>query len=144
MIDLRAITASDVPCVIDLLHEMLRGTKFAMPTKEKVSAIAASDHWFSVGAFSGDRMVGFMAGQCSETFLNNEINGYEKGLFVLPEFRKAGVARKLIERFEAWSRDRGAVNCWMGQSVNQDREGTLRFFESLGYECQGFITCKKL
>ena len=101
-------------------------------------------NWYTEGVWLDDKLIAFMVGTVSETFLNEERNAYEKGLFVLPEHRGGTTSVRLVRNFEAWAKKRGAVNVWLGQSVGQNMESTLKFFGRLGYECQGFITCKKL
>jgi len=131
-----------IPQIIDVVTKMVVGTKIAPPSQKKLERII--QHFYTEGVWDGDKLVAFMAGQLSETFLNDEINAYEKGLFVLPEYRGGSTAFRLVKNFEAWARSKGAAYVWMGQSVGQNKEKTLHFFERLGYECQGFTTCKKL
>lgn len=123
---------------------MVEGTAFAPPTANKITRLIAGGQYYTEGVWAEDGLIAFMAGQLSETYLNDEINAYEKGLFVVPEHRGGTIAVRLVRNFEAWARKSGAKNIWMGQSVGQNQQSTLHFFERLGYPCQGFITCKKL
>ncbi len=135
-------TVADLPQAMSAITLMVEGTAFAPPVESKLRW--AIEHWYTQGAWEGELLVGFMVGTVSETFLNNERNAYEKGLFVLPSHRGGTTAMKLIRNFEAWAKEQGAANIWLGQSVGQNMQATLKFFERLGYKCQGFTTCKKL
>ena len=139
----RPAIPADVPQIVEVVSRMVEGTKFAPPTEQKIMRFITGDY-YNEGIWFEGQLIAFMAGRVSETFLNNEINAYEMGVFVLPEYRGTRHSVRLIRHFEEWARSRGAANVWLGQSVGQRKNETLHFFERLGYECQGFITCKKL
>lgn len=141
MIFRRAVDG-DIPEIVAVVTRMVEGTKFSPPTPAKMAWVIA--HWYNEGVWSDDGLIAFMVGAVSETFLNEERNAYEKALFVLPEHRGGSVAFRLVRNFEAWAIECGAVKIWLGQSVGQNQDSTLRFFERLGYQRQGFITCKTL
>lgn len=144
MIEYRLAAISEVQDYIRLLDRMVEGTKFLPLTPAKAERLATRQNGFCMGAWDGDRLVGFINGYVGETFLNEEFNAYEQGWYVLPEYRGGTIALRLIKAFEGWAKGRGAAKLWLGQSVNHRQDSTLRFFERLGYECQGFITCKDL
>lgn len=123
---------------------MVEGTAFQPPTIPKMHRFITNKNNYHEGVWLAGTLIAFMCGTLSETFLNDEVNAYEKGLFVAPEHRGGSLAVRLVRNFEAWAKKAGASNVWMGQSVGQNRESTLKFFERLGYKCQGFTTCKKL
>lgn len=133
---------TDISQAMSAITLMVEGTAFAPPVESKLRW--AIENWYTEGAWDGDVLAGFMVGNISETFLNHERNAYEKGLFVLPAYRGGTTAVRLIRNFEAWAKSNGAANIWLGQSVGQNMQATLKFFERLGYTCQGFTTCKKL
>lgn len=138
----RPATTEDADAIFALVCRMVEGTAFSEPTLEKVQRII-KNNYMECTLIDGV-MAGFMAGHVAETFLNNEKNAYDNGLFVAPEFRGKPIAVRLIKNFEAWAKAQGAENVWLSQSVGQNKEKTLHFFERLGYVCQGFTTCKKL
>lgn len=143
MVSYRPATLRDIPQIVEVVTRMVEGTKFAPPTEKKIERFITGDYYHE-GIWIDDKLIAFMAGRVSETFLNNEFNAYEMGVFVLPEYRGTRHSVRLIRNFEDWARVKGAKNVWLGQSVGQRQNETLHFFERLGYECQGFITCKKL
>lgn len=138
----RPAVITDIPQIREVVGRMVAGTCFAPPTEQKLARIVAN--YYTECVFHEDALIAFMTGQLSETFLNDEVNAYEKGLFVVPEHRGGSIAVRLVKNFETWARKNGASNIWLGQSVGQNQDKTLHFFQRLGYECQGFITCKKL
>lgn len=144
MIFYRRATSTDAPELLQLATCMTEGTAFAPPTLEKVSRLIARPNGYGECAVADGVIVGFLCGYVSETWLNNQVNAYEQGLFVAPEYRGGSTAIRMVKNFEAWARANNAENIWMGQSVGQKQDSTLRFFERLGYTCQGFTTHKKL
>lgn len=140
----RPAVAADAPALVRLVTRMVEGTKFAPPTEDKLLRVIQRPHaYFTLAVMDGE-IVGFMVGYLSEALLNHEVNAYEQGLYVAPEHRGATIAVRLVREFEAWARARGAKNVWLSQSVGHKQEQTLHFFERLGYERQGFVTCKTL
>jgi GNAT superfamily N-acetyltransferase len=138
----RPATLEDADAIFILVCRMVEDTAFTQPTLGKVQRII-KNNYLECALLDGV-MAGFMAGHVAETFLNNEKNAYDNGLFVAPEFRGKPIAVRLIKNFEVWAKAQGAKTIWLSQSVGQNKEKTLHFFERLGYSCQGFTTCKKL
>lgn len=140
----RPATLDDADDLLRLATRMTEGTAFAPPTLDKVRRLITRSSGYGECAVVEGQIVGFMCGYLGETFLNSQVNAYEQGVFVAPEHRGGTVAMRLIQNFERWAKASGAENVWLGQSVGQKQDSTLKFFERLGYSCQGFITCKKL
>ena len=140
----RPAVPEDAPELLQLASHMTKGTAFAAPTLEKVRRLISRPSGYGECAVAGGKIVGFMCGYIGETFLNTQVNAYEQGVFVDPAHRGSMVAIRLIKNFELWAKANGAENVWLGQSVGQKMPSTLKFFERLGYSCQGFITCKSL
>jgi GNAT superfamily N-acetyltransferase len=140
----RPPTTDDAAELCALATQMTAGTAFAPPTEEKVRRLIARPFGYGECAVVNGQIVGFMCGYIGETFLNNQVNAYEQGLFVVPEHRGGTISVRLVRNFEQWAKAHGAENLWLSQSVGQKQNSTLSFFERLGYSCQGFITCKSL
>ena len=138
----RRATLEDIPQIIECVTRMVQGTEFEPPIPEKMAKVI--QNWYTEGVWDGEKLVGFMVGQVCETFLNTQLNAYEKGLFVLPEHRGGTMAVRLLRNFEAWAKTQCAQKVWLGQSVGQNKEATLKFFERQGYVCQGCYTGKTL
>lgn len=52
------------------------------------------------------------------------------GLFVEPELRRRGLARRMIAELLEWGAERGATTCWL--HVETDNQQALTLYESLG------------
>lgn len=141
---LRPAVARDVPQIVECATRMLEGTAFAPPTAAKIERLLARGTYYHQGAWLDDKLIGFMCGYVTETFLNEQVNAYDAGLFVLPEHRGGTLALRLVREFEVWARAQGAENVWICQCVGHEIDSTRRFFERLGYECQGFSMRKEL
>jgi GNAT superfamily N-acetyltransferase len=142
--ELRVVSAAELPALVPFVGAMLEGTKFQPPSMEKSLRLLSRPNGFAVAAWDGDQPIGLMLGYVGEMYLNDDVCAWEQGLFVAPERRGGTLALRLIRIFEQWAKQRGASKVWLGQSVNHRRDSTLKFFERLGYECQGFITCKDI
>lgn len=135
-------TLEDSGKIFKLVCTMVGSSMVAAPTLAKIEKVIKNNYLEC--AWNDGVLIGFMAGHVSETFLNNEKNAYDNGLFIAPEYRGGTTAFRLVAHFEAWAKAQGAVNVWLCQSIGHKQEKTLRFYEHLGYTCQGFNTCKKL
>jgi GNAT superfamily N-acetyltransferase len=62
------------------------------------------------------------------------------GLFVLPAFRRRGIAAALVDRLEAWGRDRGAE--YASLQVHVENEVAREFWTGAGYDPK-FESCYK-
>lgn len=86
-------------------------------------------------AEDGDAVVGF-----AEVGLRSHADGCDgrrpvgflEGWFVLPDHRRTGVGRRLMEAAEAWSREHGATE--LASDALIDNEVSLRAHEALGFE----------
>jgi len=87
------------------------------------------DGYFKIAAVDGETgaFAGFMAGSCRLEVDFECRAGIIEELIVLPEYRKRGIGKKMLEAFEAWSRGRGAS----GFLVPCGRTG---FYEAMGFE----------
>ncbi|TVQ21796.1 MAG: GNAT family N-acetyltransferase [Leptolyngbya sp. DLM2.Bin15] len=63
-------------------------------------------------------------------------------LYVMPEHRRCGLGRALMQQVETWSQQRGDRQ--VGLQVFSDNQPALRLYESLGYHCQSLWMVKPL
>lgn len=81
----------------------------------------------------GDQIAGYLAGgiRGGEDWLK-VLRSEIENMFVLKEFRKAGVGRILVEEFKQWSQEKGAkrvvVNAFWGNI------GSIEFYKKIGFE----------
>ncbi len=96
------------------------------------------------GAFAGEKLVG-IAGAT----LWNE-SGMVKGLktvcldniFVLPEYRRRGIAARLFGEIEAWAREQGAVR--LDLHTWEFNQGAIALYREMGMTPQRYVFEKKL
>lgn len=98
-------------------------------------------------ALEDKQIVGFSQCQIRKDYVegtNSSPVGYLEGIYVLPQYRHQGLARKLVEACENWSRSKNceefASDC---ELTNQD---SFLFHTSVGFEVANRVICfvKKL
>ena len=57
---------------------------------------------------------------------------YLEGVYVLPEYRRKGIASKLIEHFKAWAKSIGCKE--MASDIEVDNDISLQFHKKCGFE----------
>ena len=65
--------------------------------------------------------------------------GYIEGLFVKPEFRRKGIAEKLIEHAKVWSRKYGCTE--LGSDCVLDNTGSQAFHKDVGFTEANRLVC---
>lgn len=89
----------------------------------------------SIGAFDGDRLVGFtLNGFDGQT-------AYDSGTGVVPSHRREGVAREMMERIMPPLRDAGAQRYVL--EVIESNPRAVALYESLGFTITRPLTCWK-
>jgi len=147
MIAFRKATIKDkeqVAHLMTLLHDDL-------PLGE---ALNEYDYFLEKGVFfiacDGDKIAGYVHGvirtdyvEGSEQYRNSKV-GYIESLFVLSEYRKQGISRKLCELLEEWSIENGAKE--IASDAYADNTDSIEFHKAIGFTVNkpivGFI--KKL
>ncbi len=98
-----------------------------------------------MGAFDADgKMLGFV-----EATLWNECGMREDlkrvcldNIYVLPEYRRMGIAAKLFNEVEAWSRERGAVRLEL--HTWDFNKGAMAMYTAMGMTPQRYVFERKL
>jgi aminoglycoside 6'-N-acetyltransferase I len=98
-------------------------------------------------ALEGEDAIGFAQCQLRWDYVEGTESspvGYLEGIYVVEEFRKQGIAKRLLTACEAWAKERGcrefASDCELGNTQS------LRFHLNVGFEETNRIICfaKKL
>lgn len=58
--------------------------------------------------------------------------GYLEGIYVVPDFRRQGVARRLVAALERWAGSHGCTE--FASDCHHDNEASIRLHVSLGFE----------
>jgi len=130
--------------LMTLLHDDL-------PLQE---ALEEYDYFLEKGVFfiacDGDKIIAYVYGvirtdyvEGSEQYRDAKV-GYIESLFVLPEYRKQGISRKLCGLLEEWSKGQGAKE--FASDAYADNTDSIEFHQAIGFTVSkpivGFI--KKL
>lgn len=70
--------------------------------------------------------------------------GYLEGIYVLPEFRRSGIAKAFVSRCEDWAKEHGC--CEFASDCELDNTDSYNFHMAMGFEEANRIICfaKKL
>jgi GNAT superfamily N-acetyltransferase len=122
------------PRAVDAASLFLLVTQFPTPTrcaetvfydlfeaklKDSAACLLVAEH---EGA-----LVGYVSGSARSAFYVGGMTAWIDEILVLPELRRAGIGRRLMEAFEAWAQD---LHC---RSVALATRGAALFYERLGY-----------
>lgn len=66
---------------------------------------------------------------------NSSPTGYIEGIYVKPEFRKSGIAGKLLSEGEKWVKEKGCKQ--IGSDAYLDNKGSFDFHLSVGFKDAG-------
>jgi GNAT superfamily N-acetyltransferase len=147
MITYRTATKEDVLQIVALTDQMLAHTKLGTATVHKVHMLVTSPRTLvelAIDNDSGGKIVGFICGVVHESVFNETRRVSDIGLFVLPEYRKGDVAKRLIAHLEKWARDQQASQLWLGQTTGDYPKVVERFYNRLGFKTQGVNCLKEL
>lgn len=151
---IRDLTDADYPAVLALYEELDRihyetrsdyfGKRECSYPKDAYDEVLADSECLMLGAFEGERILGTVRA----TLWNKSgmIEGIKTvcldNIYVLPECRRSGIAKKLFVAVEDWARKQEAVrldlHVW---DFNQD---ALALYRAMGMDYQYHVMEKKL
>ncbi len=102
-------------------------------TEEGLSARAeknAVDYDLSVGAFAGDRMVGFIV--IGVDLWQGELAAFDAGTGIVPEFRGEGLAKRMLDHALPALRARGVTRFLL--EVLKDNDRAIRAYRKAGFD----------
>jgi ribosomal-protein-alanine N-acetyltransferase len=127
--DLEAMWALDLVCFAEPFRFSRRAMRGFAEAKGAAVVVADVGAGAGVGVGAGAGLVGFAVAQ------REGETGYVVTLDVAPEWRRRGVAQRLMAEVEAKMRAAGARG--MELHVSVENEGAVRFYEGMGYERVG-------
>ena len=131
-ITFRDCTPADIPAVLRLWKES-GAIPTSTDTEEALSIRLCRDPQLFVLAFCADRLVGSLMGAWDGW------RGNVYRLAVLPEFRRNGIASRLVKTVEERLAELGAVRVY-SLAVKPEVEPAARpFWESAGYELNSHV-----
>lgn len=98
----------------------------------------------SVGVFHGERMVAFAeATLWNESVMVKDLKTVcLDNIYVLPDYRRRGIAGKLFAEVEKWSREQGAVR--LDLHTWSFNTGAIALYRAMGMTPQRYVFEKKL
>jgi GNAT superfamily N-acetyltransferase len=132
--------------LFSLIEQMVAESvfSFAPVSKAKIQQLFSYPKCATFLAFKDDKCIGFVSAVISSFFFSDYERATDVGLYVLPEHRGGRAAFKLLKAIETWSKEMGAKELCMGQSVGVNIEGVKKFYEHNGYQIGGFNSMKRL
>jgi len=133
---IRRGSRQDLPAFLEAYREAYRGLEeYSYRSRRRIKAYL---HWLITrdreGVFVaevGDSLAGFICADSNWVSDTGETVGAIHELVVRPEYRRRGVARRLMEAGMEYLRSRGrrVIELWVGV----DNHSARRFYESLGF-----------
>ena len=130
---IRRMTEADAPTVNELVRQLGYSSDVGK-TETAIRAVLGTEVADAFVAESADGQVIGWAHVFMVPFIESGPSAELGGLVVDEQYRGSGAGRALIERVEAWARERGAVE--VGLRSNIVRDGAHKFYEHLGFEVQ--------
>ncbi len=144
--EIRRATFEDVSAVTNLALQLWPQHKFSELSEEFSETIFNSDTAFFL-AFQGEQPIGFAQCQLRRDYVEGTDSspvGYLEGIFVAEDFRKNGIARKLLTACESWAKGKGCTE--FASDCELINTQSLQFHLSVGFLEANRIICftKKL
>jgi GNAT superfamily N-acetyltransferase len=95
-------------------------------------------------AIDDNKIVGFIGGVSHKYFFSSRQRVSDLGFYVEPEYRGSRAAIKLAKALEAWAKEKGVEDIYLGQTTGIEVDKTRNFYERLGYKVVGVNTIKRL
>lgn len=132
-IRIRRMTEGDASAVNDLVRQ-LGYSSDPGKTETAIRAVLGTEVADAFVAETSDGEVIGWAHVFMVPFIESGPNAELGGLVVDERYRGSGAGRALIERVEAWARERGAVEVSLRSNIVRD--GAHKFYQHLGFEVQ--------
>lgn len=153
---IRKLTEADYAQVVllymelDDIHVRARPDCFVHRSKEEtypkdayLSNLSSPDV-LQLGAFDGEKLVGVLRATLWEEsiMVKNLKTVCLDDIYVLPEYRRRGIAAKLFHETERWARQRGAVR--LDLHTWDFNQGAIALYRAMGMTVQRYVFEKKL
>ena len=126
---IREARLADVESVLPLVEEFV--TSFAVDRdafRTSFQKLIVDDSALVLVVETGGSLVGYCLGFVHGTFYANGPVAWLEEIMVQAEHRRSGLGGRLMEAFEAWAKQKGAI-----LSALSTRRAA-RFYEAIGYE----------
>ena len=154
--EIRKLTEADYDTVIelytelDIIHVQARPDYFVHRDKEEIYPQDAYDHNLShpgvlqLGAFENNQLVGLVrASLWEESGMIQDVKTVcLDNIYVLPAYRRKGIAARLFAEVEAWSREQGAIRLEL--HTWDFNKNAIAMYQAMGMTPQRYVFEKKL
>ncbi len=143
-VQVRVATARDLPHLVEAWGELARYHErfdpgFALSRgwrqayAEYVASLLRREDACVVVAWVPGELVGMAVGRVmlAPAFFRYRWRGYIQDVYTREPYRRQGIARRMVERLEAWMRDQGVRRVEL--TVAPQNPAALAFWEDLGY-----------
>jgi ribosomal protein S18 acetylase RimI-like enzyme len=138
---IRLAEINDVAVLAQLMCELgYETTKSEM--QMRMERIAADERYRTFVAVRNDKVCGMIATLTHPSYEHNDLSGRIVALVILSTMRRRGIGRALISTAEKDFAQRGIRR--VALNTRLAREDAHKFYESLGYERNGFRFTKDL
>ena len=129
-----------------LIEAMVEESVFnhAKPSREKIQRLFDYPKSAAFLAYKGDTCIGFIAAVIDSFFFSDYVRAMDLGFYILPEHRGGRAAFDLLRAIEAWAKEQGVSEFYMGHSGGGKTEEMKKFYIHNGYKIGGFNSVKKL
>ena len=102
-------------------------------SETEIEQTLSSERTAAFIALDADRAVGFAEVSVREYVdgCTTQPVGYLEGIYILPEYRRKGLARALVKNAESWSRGKGCAE--FGSDAKLDDSTSIAFHNSVGF-----------
>ena len=154
--EIRKLTETDYDKVVELykelddFHAQARPDYFVYRNKEEIVPKDAYYHnlahpcCLDMGAFDGERMVGVVRATLWEE--SGMVLGVKTAclddIYVLPTYRRRGIATKLFTEVETWAKKQGAIR--LDLHTWDFNKGAIAMYQLMGMTPQRYVFEKKL
>lgn len=137
-------------CALDEFHVQARPDCFVHREKDKVYPKDAFVHNLSypgsldLGAFEGVQLIGIVSATLWEesVMVKNVKTVCLDNIYVLPNYRRRGIAAKLFAEVESWAKEQGAIR--LDLHTWDFNRGAIAMYEAMGMTPQRYVFEKKL
>lgn len=140
---IRPANYEDIPALVDLGAVMHQESRYrVLPyAPNKVFGLLANmiekDTGLLIVAERNGEIIGGFMGLVVEHWFSNSLIATDFALFIHPDHRGGMTAARLLKRFVAWSRERGAELITAGITTGVNADASTRLYQSIGFEPVG-------
>jgi len=139
----------DLPTLVELARAMHVHSAYSVVPFEQVMCevslemLIAEDQYCFFVAEKDEQIIGALPGMLVPMFpFSRALKLADVAVYVSPEHRGSRAGLMLINAYENWGKEKGAVFCYLGVTTGYNKAGD--FYKKIGYTEVGGFYCKDL